>query len=91
MLKMSCSKSGNCNDDQRIWCKGYICENNTIVKDSSKRKLGDSCSYSTDCQSNMCEKLDCQHLEDIGIPQSICDNMGICTLKNTSISNCDDF
>ncbi len=88
---MSCMKKGTCTSDQKVWCRGYTCENHTIVKDQSKRQTGDPCSNSNDCQSNICEKLECDSLKSIGIPQAICENMGICVLITPSISNSADF
>lgn len=85
-----CHDSGYCDPRQQLWCNGYVCKNNKILKSEEGRRLGDPCSESADCASNACQFVSNETLNELGLHPST-DRLGVCVLQPESLSSQHDF
>lgn len=77
---MSCLKAGaECDHEKKTWCNGFTCQHGMIVEDEQKRKKGEMCATSTDCEALNCTKPDCDVLTTLGVSSHICNRMGVCS------------
>lgn len=89
---MSCLKSGKCNVEQKLWCRGYECKEDKIVKQSELRSLGEKCNVDAECTTGFCALPSCEALKSMGLEDKCNSLGGVCVFpKKITISDKHDF